>query len=133
MSCSVKRIKHTRICAADLREQIDIVRRVLTGITPGDLGASPVEFEPVASGRWAGIETVQGTSRFSGVNINPKATHLFYIRYDPDLSIQIESGNNFVRFEGRNMRVLEVTLFNEQKEFTIIQCTERGEGAASQA
>ncbi|MFC3816566.1 hypothetical protein [Lysobacter sp. GCM10012299] len=133
MSCAVKRIKHVRLCSADLRHQIDIVRRSLSGVTPADIGASPVEFVPVVLGRWAGIETVQGTSRFTGVNINPKATHLFYVYYDPALSLHLEHGNSFVQFEGRNMRVLEVTEFNEQKEFTIIQCTERGEGDASQA
>lgn len=133
MSCRVRRFAKEKICLGDLRHQIDLVARQLAGQQPGDWDDTGVTFTPFATGEWAAIETVDGTSRFSGVNIDTRTTHLVYMRHRTDWT-DIEAGNTFIVLaDGRRLRVLRAANNDEDGIYDIVQCTERGEDEASEA
>lgn len=122
--CVKKRIPRIEICAADLNKKIAIQRRVLEPPLPGDV--QPIlTFIDIAN-PWAAIETPTGASKFLGVNINDGTTHIFIVRYRALISA-LEVGNNFVLFNDRRFRILNVTNMNEDNIFLAIECTERGE------
>lgn len=122
--CKSRRIPLTKVCAGDLTDPIQIVRRDLT---PPALGqGKPSETFSVISSPWAGVETVRGTRRFFGINIEKSATHLFIIRYNPELPL-LDSDNYFVNFKARYFRIVRVTNNDEEDWFMILQCAERGE------
>lgn len=131
MSCEIKRFPKVKICIGDLRHKIQLATRVLGGQEPGDFDDTGVTITPYAS-PWAAVRTVEGTRRFAGVNISDEATHLFYIRHRTDW-LNIEAGNTFVIYGGRNFRVLRATNNDEDSIFDIIQTTERGDDEASEA
>jgi len=121
--CDKKRFKRTLLCAGDLRHKLTLQTRALQYLSP-DQTSPEEEFKDVLKLSCA-VETVSGTSKFAKVNINDDASHLFYVRYSKTVA-DIEVNNNFILFEGRRMKILEVTNNDEDKRFIIIQCTERG-------
>jgi SPP1 family predicted phage head-tail adaptor len=123
MTCARKKFPKTKICSADLRHRAALQLRTLGGTigTP-----EPTETFTTVTTRWAAIETTEGTKRFAGVAIDDRATHLFWIRYDAALTIP-EDGNHFMLYDDRRFRVLRVTIDGEDKNWFIIQCTERGD------
>jgi hypothetical protein len=122
--CNKKRFKKTQLCRGDLRHRIQIVSRALQ---PANYNQTePQELITVLYTVSAGIETLRGTSKFDGVNIDQKATHLFYIIYSSRYE-NLEHGNNFVKHRGKLYRLLNTTEFNEDRQFFILQCTERGD------
>ena len=131
MSCETKRFPKVKICLGDLRHKVQLATRTLAGQSPGDFDDTGVTITPYAT-VWAAVRTVEGTQRFSRVSISPEATHLFYIRHRTDW-LDIDAGNTFVVFGGRNFRVLRATNNDEDSIFDIIQATERGEDEAAEA
>lgn len=122
--CVKKRITRIEICAADLNKKIAIQRRTLAPPSPGS--TQPVlTFTDIAS-PWAAIETPTGASKFLGVNINDETTHIFIVRYR-SLLANLEVANNFILFNDRRFRILNVTNMNEDNIFLAIETTERGD------
>jgi len=122
--CEYKRIKKIKVCAGDLRHRVTIQTRALQANIPGQV--SPSENFTELTKAWAGIETPNGYSKFAGVNINKNTTHIFIVRYQSAIA-NLEVANNFVLFDGRRMRILDVKNMNEDNLFLAIQCTERGD------
>ena len=131
MSCQTKRFPKVKICLGDLRHKVSLAVRSLAGQEPGDFDDTGVTFTPYAS-VWCAFKTVEGTSRFAQANIDPKATHLMYIRHRSDWR-DIEAGNTFALMGDRRFRVLNVTNNDEDNQFDIIQMTERGELESGEA
>lgn len=124
VKCNYKRIPRRKLCTGDLRYRITLEERTLT---PPLVGQDvPTETFTVLKSLWSGVETVRGTRRFFGVNIEKSATHLFPIRYNPELPL-LDGDNFFVHFKDRYFRILRVTNDNEEEYFHILQCAERGE------
>lgn len=133
--CRRKRISHVRLCSPDLDKFVQVQCRQLLPLRPGQ--SNPVVDFVDVKGVWAGVETLRGTTRFNRVNVGASglvrdATHLFNIRYDPDL-VTLEREKHFIRFDSRLFKVLEVNRNNEDPYFLIIQCVERGDEAADAA
>ena len=130
--CKTKRFARERICAGDLRNRITIETRNL-GFANFDDKDVTETFTTVTS-TYAAIETIKGTRRFSGVNIDKRATHLFYVRYRAAIK-DLETGNNYILHDSRRYFILELTINAEDNRFIIIQATNRGKDseAASDA
>jgi len=127
-NCDVKRIKATKLCRGDLKHLVEIQSRVLE---PSDLDTSqPVETFTIIRSQWVAIETVsgvkQGVAKFSRINIEDGATHLFWMFWDADLPA-VENRNNFILHDSRRFKVLKVNNINELNTVIVIQTTERGE------
>lgn len=72
------------------------------------------------------IESVRGGSKlFSGIQIDPDATHLFCILYDVTYSA-VERDNFYIELSGKYYRVLAVTNIDERNSILAIQTSERG-------
>lgn len=125
MSCAKKKIKDVKLCIGDLNSLIQIQERRLPEITDIDDPEPSFVFTTILS-TWSAVETIRGTSRFSNVNIEDSTTHLFWIRYNPNLSIP-ENGNTFILFKGRYFRIIRVTNSNEQDEWVMIEASDRGD------
>lgn len=124
--CKTKRFARERICAGDLRNRITIQTRTLAAANFDDTDVDET-FATVVS-TYAAIETIRGTRRFASVNIDKRATHLFYVRYR-DAIKDMETGNNFILHNSRRYFILELTIMAEDNRFIIIQATNRGESA----
>lgn len=122
--CKIKNLDRVKLCTGDLNNRISIEERVLTPPVLGE--SSPVETFTVIKSVWAGVQTSRGTRRFYGVNIEASATHLFYIRYNPELPL-LDGDNYFIHYKSRYFRILRVTDNDEEEYFVILQCVERGE------
>lgn len=126
-SCAFKRSKRQRLCSGDLDRYIEIQVRTL-GAPPLGGGEATMTFTELKK-VWAFIETLGGlfggSRRFSGINIEDGATHLFYVRYDPDI-FPLDSDNNFILYASRRYRILRVTEHNENQWYMILQCEETG-------
>jgi len=130
--CDVRRITAKKLCLGDLRHLVGIQSRELD--ESGFDTSQPVETFTQIRQQWCAIETVSGVSKFSKINIEDDATHLFWCFWDvvfPDL----ETGNNYMLHDGRRFKVLKVDNVNERNLALMIQTTERGESseAASDA
>lgn len=123
-----KRIRNVRnkVCSGDLDTPISLQRRELLPPAPGELEGRE-SFTDIISPLWSFARTVSGVSRFSRVNINENATHLWYVRYDPAILTELETGNNFISYNNRLFRILEVTNDNETDATLIIQTRETGD------
>ena len=122
--CKKKRFTRTELCAGDLRHKIDIQTRTLGGVSFGQTSASET-FTTIFS-PWAAIETISGFKKFSGINIDERATDVFYIRFSTAVAA-LEVANHFILFDGKRFRILEVTDLNRDKRTLAIQCTDRGD------
>lgn len=122
--CTYKRFDKIKICRGDLRHKITILQREQGGIGYNELEATE-NFSTVQT-PWAAVRTVRGTTRFKGININERATHLFYIAYTPSLDA-LEHGNNFIAYKDRMYRILDITNQDEDNQFIFFQCVERGQ------
>lgn len=122
--CTIKNLGTVKLCSGDLNHWISIQERVLT---PPALGEStPIETFTEIKPVWAGVQTTRGTRRFYGINIESNATHLFIIRYNPELPL-LDGDNYFINYKNRYFRILRVTDNDEEEYFSILQCVERGQ------
>ena len=135
MSCKrVKNINDKVLCMGDLNYEVGIYSRVLGLTEPGADEVSElaeVAFTLIAN-VMTGIETIDGVSRFGGVNLHEKATHLFYIMYSSRFS-KLEHGNNFIKFRSEYYKILKSDTYNESRQFIVIQCTDRGDASEKEA
>ncbi|MCP4489032.1 MAG: head-tail adaptor protein [Gammaproteobacteria bacterium] len=120
------KLRKTRrsLCSGDLNLLIEIQTREFLPPAPGsNIGQ---EVFTTLKRVWSFAMTVKGTSRFSQVNIHDSATHLWYVRYDPDIEF-IEVNNNFILYDDRRFDIIEVTNDGEDRNILIIQASETGD------
>lgn len=111
-------------CISDFRNKATIEDRKVAGQKFGDTYPS-VDFTVLFTG-YFNVQTRKGSSRFSGVNIHKKTTHLFVARWRATLNNLDGAGEHFLRSKGKFYRVLEITNINESDDYILFQCTERG-------
>lgn len=130
-SCKRIKFEKTKVCFGDYRHPIIIASRDISAPEIGTMVASEV-FEQIAA-PFAAVKTMgnvgtsgaSGVQRFGKININPKATHLFFTMY-ADLYANVELNNNFILFDCRYFKILSIDDLNEDKLTLMYQCTERG-------
>lgn len=131
-SCKLKKIFKKKLCRGDLRSVMKIVSRALAPSKLDEIGGEEI-FTDVITGIQCGIETTAGNSRFDKINVNKKATHLFYV-YHSTIYDEIEVDNNMIEYLGEYYKILEITNSNETNQYIFFQCTFRGDktlGAAT--
>jgi len=120
----VNRSNCLKICISDLNRKGSIELRSVRSPKFGE-SKSTIVFSVVAQAYFK-IVTVTGSKRFSGVVIDKKTTHLFTTRWSPSLNNIDAAGEHFIKHDNRYFRVMTITDFNEQKQWLIFQCRERG-------
>lgn len=113
-----------KICVGDLKRKCTIETRSISGQNFGVTKPS-MNFTVLFTGYFL-IQTVKGTKRFSGVNIEKEATHIFVCRWRSSINNLDGAGGNFIRQSDKLYRVLEVTNINEESKYLLFQCAERG-------
>lgn len=113
-----------KICIGDLKKKATIETRSIANQQFGETKPS-INFSVLFTAYFL-VQTVKGTKRFSGVNIEKQATHLFVTRWRSSISNLDGAGEHYVRRAGKLYRVLEITNINESDEYLLFQCTERG-------
>jgi hypothetical protein len=113
-----------KYCISDLNKKCTIETRTIVPPQMGQL-SSTMSFTVFFTGFFK-ILTLRGSRRFSGVNINTKATHLFITRWKTSLDDMDGAGEHFVRRNENLYRVEEITNLNEHNRWLILQCSERG-------
>lgn len=114
------KVKRRKVCIGDLRHRITIHTRDITAPDFGgvDFGET---YEPLDN-VWAAIETTNGKVRFNGVNQDEALTHAIYLRYRSDVSAE-----NWIELvDGRRLRIIDTEDLDEQQEWLLLACTERG-------
>lgn len=132
MVCERKRINQIKLCTGDLKHLVALQERSLD--ESGFDTVQPVETFTTVWDPWVAIETLgsginRGSRIFKGVNIDPNATHIFWLIYSPAIP-KIETANNFFLFNNTRYRVLEATNINELNQAIAVQVTNRGEESA---
>ena len=128
-NCKKVIFKRKKICRGDFRHKIQLYKREQASVSYG--GLEPTESFSLVAEPFAAVETVRGTTRFAEINIEERPTHIFNIVYTSYLFNtvkfdELEKGNYFVRFKGRNYLVLNLENIDEDNQYIAIQTTERG-------
>ncbi len=118
MSCEKIDLKNKKICIGDLNKKIDIELMTITPLATADFTETFVDIATV----WAGIQTIKGVEIFDGTNVLGVATHNFYIKYRAGIE-----RDNFIDYNSKRYRVLDIENQNENNEFLILRCEERGD------
>jgi hypothetical protein len=126
-----------KICTSELNKQISILKRSTSAVSIGDSDGDS-DFELIES-PWSKVRTIKGSRRFKGIAIDEKTTHLFEIRYQPELMKLNGAGETFISLENPPIKsyykIIDITNIDEQNVKLVFQCTERGDmvGEASHA
>lgn len=113
-----------KICVGDLKKKCTIETRSISDQNFGVTKPS-INFSVLFTGYFL-VQTIQGTKRFSGVNIEKEATHIFVCRWRASISNIDGAGEHFLRQSAKLYRVLRITNINEENDYLLFQCTERG-------
>tara|TARA_Y100000310_G_scaffold320268_1_gene376546 strand:+ start:7915 stop:8310 length:396 start_codon:yes stop_codon:yes gene_type:complete len=119
--CQVIRRKHRKLCAGDLRDDIQILDR---SIAPPEGGSADYTIDindTTAPFIGASISTPAGKKMFDGTGTEYDITHIFGVYYEPEYTSE-----NYVLFESRLFRILFAEDLEERHEWTLLYCTERG-------
>ena len=127
--CVKVRIKKRMYCVGDLDTEIGLENRSIS--SPLFEAIDFTESFTPASTVWAGITTMSGNTFFDGVNTETLITHKVVVVYDETITAE-----TWIVLDGtRRLDILDTQDVDEQKEFMLLVCTERGlvSRAASQA
>lgn len=121
MASCTNRIKanNRKICIGDLKHRINVQARIISPPAAGgvDYQLSLLQMIELQ----AMIQTKRGVEIFDGTNLLGVATHYFYIRYMPDLSIA-----DIVEYNGIVYTILDIENLDEQNDFILLRCSKRG-------
>ncbi len=118
-NCIKIRRKKEQACIAALNRRIDIFVREITPIS-----TETVDFNEAFLNQrtvWANIVTKVGAQFFDENNILQRITHVFVIRFIPDVTFQ-----NFLVFQLQRYRIVEVENLEQSDTYYRLSCTIRG-------
>jgi len=133
-----KRVKKQGLCPRDMNHEVELYRRELKSVTPGDMTAGS-DFSLI--GRlFCGVETVSITqgakaqNRSGGVQkgYEENATHFFYFHYSDTLK-KLEPSEIFIKFRGEYYRCLGFENLNQLNRVIIINARLRGDTEKNEA
>lgn len=114
----------SNFCISDFKKKCTVETRSLSDQAFGT--TAPGETFTVLSTAYFFIQTINGTSRFSGVNTVKGTTHLFLTRWRSLINDLDGVGGHFLRYSGKLYRVLKITNIDEANRFILFHCDERG-------
>jgi SPP1 family predicted phage head-tail adaptor len=115
------------LAAGDLTCRIDVQLRTLQA--PSGAGADVMIAVQPAKTVWAMLVTNSGQEFFDNTNLKAGCTHIFYIRFIPDAVFPRSgrlSAQEWVKYKGREFKILSVENLEERDEFLALCCNERG-------
>lgn len=116
--------KPSKICTGDLNKRVTLYVRNIVDPEGGSVDYNEDFTNPQTL--WARIDTVSnvggGVQIFDGANVVDTASHLIYIRFIPNVTFQ-----EYLDYDARRFRIIDVTNLNEEDEFLLLRCTERGD------
>ncbi len=119
--CQIIRAKRRRLCVADLEHEIKVLDRTIVPPSSGSTDYT-IDFNTDEVGIvFSSIQTPNGVTIFEGTNIEQKVTHVFGLYYDSTYTAE-----DYVLFENRLFRILDVNDLDERHEWTLLSCVERG-------
>ena len=118
-TCVKIRGKRRQLCIGDLDRLIEIQIRGITA--PKNNNFDYDESFLTSLQVFAMVETSRGVAIFDATNIERLLTHLFYIRFQPDLDINTWVNYNNVRYD-----ILDVENLDERSEYILLRTTNRG-------
>jgi hypothetical protein len=123
-------ISSKTICRRELNKVAKIQKREVGNGGIGNYSAKEVFTDYLTI--YCKASTIKGSSKFSGVGIDERATHKFYTTWLPGLK-SVEVANYFILFDSRYFEIIEVTNFDEGDDYAVIVAAERGAGEAAKA
>jgi hypothetical protein len=108
----------------NFNQPISLVERVQGELSPGSI--EPSENFTELFKLYSKVLTLAGVSRFSGINIDKRATHFFMTPFFSALE-NLDSNNIFINYKDKNYRVLGDTNKDEDDYYVVFQATERGD------
>ena len=114
----LKQRKLTKFSSGDLRDPVEVVLRSqrAPGFDDADVDESyEIKLEPFCS--ISTIETQSGGERkFSGVNLNRDATHIFVMRFTDILTV-----DHRIRFKSEFYKILEFSDPERRQQYSVVQ------------
>lgn len=116
--CKRVNITKKKVCIGDMTKKIKVQTRSIVAPDNVDYSQDIKDFKEV----WAAIQTSKGSEIFDGTNIIGVATHFFYIRRIDGVTFE-----NFVEYNSKKYKILDVQNLDEDDLFMVLRCTERGD------
>lgn len=122
MGCRIKPRPH-KVCIADLRSYITIKQKTKSSTNLSGLNSTMTL--SAGQGTWAFQKSVNGEEIFDGVNMVGRITDHFYIRYNPQFTID---KTYLIEFEGNRYDIVEMIPNVEgRRELTLLKCSINGD------
>lgn len=122
MACRIKP-KPYKVCIGDLRALITLKQKIKGASKDGSL--NPRLDLNNSQEVWAMQKSVNGEEIFDGVNMIGKITDHFYIRYNPQSTL---NKTFMVEFEGNRYDIVEIIPNLEgRSELTLLKCSVNGD------
>lgn len=117
--CLYIKPKVKKYCLGSLSSKIQLIRRVIDvdNSSSVDYGITKTTISTV----WASIETIKSIARFSDINIEDLPTHKFTIKYLAGMDKDVT-----VSYNSKYFRVLTIENVDEENQWLVLHCTERG-------
>ena len=117
--CQRLRVNKRKICTGDLTKAITLEARAIQ--PPGQNSVDYTEqFNPIINTK-AAVKTTRGETIFDGSNTERVVTHIFWIRFRPNVTFE-----TWVQMDGIKFDVLDVENLDERNEWLEIMATEGG-------
>ena len=122
-NCARIKPRPSKVCIGTMKSYITIKKKtkaaVNTSSTNPNLNLTTID------SMYAMQRSVNGEEIFDGVNMIGKITDHFYIRYNPDISI---NKTNLVEFDSNRYEIVEIVPNVEgAREFSLLKCSIRGD------
>lgn len=122
MGCRIKPRPY-KVCVGDLRSYITIKQKTKSATNSSALNSTITL--SAGEGVWAMQKSINGQEIFDGINIIGKITDHFYIRYNPQSTI---NKTYLVEFESNRYDIIEIIPNVEgRKELTLLKCSITGD------
>lgn len=125
-TCDSIKISNKKVCIGDLIHRIDIQERAKTFSDFDNVDVTET-FTTIKS-TWAAITVSKGYQSFNAVGTNSDTslnsyTHIFYIRYDKNLSI---SSENWIKYKEDEYNIISIQNLDERNRFFVLFAVKKG-------
>lgn len=116
-----------QLCSGAMRKKIEILERDFTSGDADDLNGED-KFTSILKPSSL-VDTVKGSKRFAGVNIDDSITHVFSINYTPMLRKMDGDGNFYISYLDAIYRIMIVLNIDEDNKILQLFCSDQGDSS----
>lgn len=113
-------LTRTSFQAGDLKHRIELQTR--SQEPPPGAGVDFVQVYTKLREVWAGLKVVSGKEIFGGINKDERITHIFYIRYCPDVDV-----NTWILHAGQRYNIIDGENLNGLNQWLALRCNIKGD------